>query len=57
MFVRIRKDVAEPTAKHRFYVHEIVLQEWVENEETSPFKTGSDPDVFRGKKSGELVSI
>ena len=52
MFVRIRKDMAEPTSLHRFYVHEIVLQEWVENEETSPFKTGSDPEVFRGKKSG-----
>lgn len=52
MFVRIRKDVAEPKSKHRVYVHEIVLQKSVENEEASPFKTGSDPEIFRGKKSG-----
>ncbi len=52
MFVRIRKDVAEPGSKHRFYVHEILLEDHVGNEETSPFKTGSDPEKFRGKKSG-----
>jgi len=34
------------------HVHKIVLQKWVENKEASPFKTGSDPEVFRGKKSG-----
>ncbi|MEI7911877.1 MAG: hypothetical protein WCK77_19785, partial [Verrucomicrobiota bacterium] len=28
------------------------LPEVGRNEEASPFKTGSDPEVFRGKKSG-----
>lgn len=52
MFVRVRHNEADPKSDKRFYVHEIVLQKWVENEEASPFKTGSDPEVFRGKKSG-----
>ena len=52
MFVRVRHNEADPKSDKRFYVHEIVFQKWVENEEASPFKTGSDPEVFRGKKSG-----
>ena len=52
MFVRVRHNEADPKSDKRFYVHEVVLQKWVKNEEASPFKTGSDPEVFRGKKSG-----
>lgn len=52
MFVRIRKNEADPSSAARFYVHEVLLESHVENEEASPFKSGSDPDVFRGKKSG-----
>ena len=52
MFVRLRKDVADTQVPAHFYVHEAILESHVANEEASPFKTGSDPDKFRGKKSG-----
>lgn len=33
-------------------MHEVVLENHATKEEASPFKTGADPDVFRGKQSG-----
>jgi hypothetical protein len=52
MFVRLRRNTVDPMADTRFYVHEAVLEDYITNSKASPFKTGSDPEVFRGKKSG-----
>ncbi|HOB66622.1 MAG TPA: hypothetical protein PLK50_04105 [Ottowia sp.] len=53
MFVRLLRDTSNPKLPSRFYVHEAVIEKVVTNEEASPLlKFGSDPESYRGRKSG-----
>jgi len=60
LFVRLRRNMTDPNAHDRFYVHEAELERLVENDEANPDKSGPDPDALRGREShrvGFYVSL